>query len=73
MAAGSAKAGTQGARRVFADSADVVDVEAVLHFTEMDGGGGADDDAVGREGLDALVFGKGLVPADSVRVLAGVT
>lgn len=48
-------------------------MEAVLPFTELDGGGGADDDAVGREDLDALVFGEALLPADSVRVLAGVT
>lgn len=54
------EAGNPGAEAGFAVSADVVDLESVLDFTELDGCGGVEDYAVGRERLDELVFGESL-------------
>ena len=54
------EAGNPGAETRLAVAADVVDLESVLDFAELDWGGGVEDDAIGRERLDALVLGKGL-------------
>ena len=54
------EAGDPGAEAGFAVASDVVDLESVFDFAELDGGGGVEDYAVGCEGLDSLEFGEGL-------------
>ena len=52
--------GDIGAETRLAVSANVVDLEAVLRFAELDWCGGVEDDAIGGQGFNKLVFGKGL-------------
>ena len=62
--------GDPGAETRFAVSADVVDLQSIFYFTELDRCGGVEDDAIGGQGFDELVLGKGLGQGERVTVAA---
>ena len=62
--------GDPGAETCLSFSANKVDLESIFYFTELDRCGGVEDDAIGGQGFDELVLGKGLGQGERVTVAA---
>ena len=62
--------GDPGAETRLSFSANKVDLESIFYFTELDRCGGVEDDAIGGQGFDELVLGKGLGQGERVTVAA---